>query len=399
MLKCTYCDKTGKLTREHVIPRWYNDAPGEAETFSARAPLTHVQGDLIVRDVCRVCNNGVLSDLDGYGKTLYERYFASTVYAGETITLEYDGSRLLRWLLKLSYNSARAQNADVRVLREYRRVVLGELPIPNRIRCWLRLVTPTFFDPSTKVIRPARRDEQGHPHVHEPLWFRIAQFRLSTYPALFLVQRTVMINSFAFTLLIARSDSEWPCPEFEEWGEVFAVACPEAKPVLPAVGALTLSAREDHTAASIASAYTHYPTRFSDDKDPFVVQALNPGKGKGPAAVLYVPHELIEAGDTTPIAEALRDMVSSREKAAAYRHRVFVMVEGFDHDPRAIWQFPNAKSFSGACSSSARSSCWSLTRTAAFSSCWRCAGSTRKSRLRMPKGVGCPNSFVAPFTG
>ncbi len=42
MLNCAYCDILCQQTREHVIPRWYNDTPGEAETFSARAPLTHL---------------------------------------------------------------------------------------------------------------------------------------------------------------------------------------------------------------------------------------------------------------------------------------------------------------------------------------------------------------------
>jgi hypothetical protein len=31
-----------------VIPGWYNDTTDDRETFSARAPVTHLQGDLIV---------------------------------------------------------------------------------------------------------------------------------------------------------------------------------------------------------------------------------------------------------------------------------------------------------------------------------------------------------------
>ncbi len=106
---CAYCDMACKQTREHVIPRWYNDTPGDTETFSARVPLTHLQGDLIVKDVCQSCNGGSLSSLDAYGKELYERYFAFPVYAGETIGFDYDGDRLLRWLLKLSYNTPAAE--------------------------------------------------------------------------------------------------------------------------------------------------------------------------------------------------------------------------------------------------------------------------------------------------
>lgn len=102
--------------------------------------------------------------------------------------------------------------------------MLGESPMPARIRCWLHLVSPTYFDPSTKDMHLARRDEQGNPNVDEPLWFRIGQMRLTTHPALMLVQRAVILNSFSFTLLIARADPEWPCPEFDEWCKVFASA-------------------------------------------------------------------------------------------------------------------------------------------------------------------------------
>ncbi len=344
MLNCAYCDILCQQTREHVIPRWYNDTPGEAETFSARAPLTHLQGDLIVKDVCGACNSGVLSSLDSYGKELYDRYFAAPVYAGETVSFDYNGERLLRWLLKLSYNSARAQNADVLVLREYRKVVLGESPLTDRIRCWLHLVSPTWLDASV-AARPARRDEHGQSNVEEPLWFRIGQFRLRSYPAVFLVQRTVLINSFAFTLLIARVDSECPSPEFDQWINVFTSSYPEARPVLRSGESLTTTAGGDHALASMYWSMSNYPTRFVEEQNPLVTYALKAPVDRVPVILLHVPHELIEVGDTTPIAAVLRDMVSTREKAMAFRERVGVMVDGFDDDPRGIWQFPEARQF------------------------------------------------------
>ncbi len=342
MQKCAYCDMPCQQTREHVVPRWYNDTPGEAETFSARAPLTHVKGDLIVRDVCSKCNSGVLSSLDGYGKELYERYFASPVYEGETVAFEYDGDRLLRWLLKLSYNSARAQNADVRVLREYRKVMLGEAPLPDRIRCWVHLMSATSFDHEAKVARPARRVEHGQPHVEEPLWFRICQFRLTDHPALSLIQRTVLINSFAFTLLLARPDEAWPCDEFDQWVKVFTSRFPAAKPVVLGAGRLMATTGWDHAAVSMYHSLTHYPSRYTDEPNPYVEGVL---KGNLGAFALHVPHELIEQETTEPVAEILRDMVSSREKALAFRQRVGLWVDGFDNDPRGIWEFPKARQF------------------------------------------------------
>jgi hypothetical protein len=342
MLKCAYCDNQCKRTREHVIPDWYNDTPGEAETFSACAPLTHLKGDLIVRDVCGRCNNGVLSSLDGYGKELYEKHFAAPAYAGETVSFDYDGDRLIRWLLKLSYNSARAQNADVRVLHEYRKVMLGEAPLPDRIRCWLHLVSATCFDASAKLVRPARRDEEGQSETREPLWFRIGQFRLIDFPALSLVQRAVVINSFSFTLLVARADAAWPCQEFDQWVKEFTSGFPAARPIQPGVGSLALKAEGDHAAASLYPLLHHFPTRFVEEKNPAIVQGLSNKHG---LTFLSVPRELIEEGDTEPITWALRDMVSTREKAMAFRQRIGVMVDGYDSDPRELWQVPEVRAF------------------------------------------------------
>src|SRR5690606_22611485 len=155
------------------------------------------------------CNNLILSALDGYGKELYERHFISPVYADEEVEFECDGDKLIRWLLKLSYNSARAQNADIRILREYRKLMLGLEPISDRVRVWVSLVTPTIIERAGNS-RPAKREESGSESLDEPLWFRIAQFRLPAFRAYTLVQRLVLINSFRFTILVAPVEESWP---------------------------------------------------------------------------------------------------------------------------------------------------------------------------------------------
>jgi hypothetical protein len=195
------------------------------------------------------------------------------------------------------------------------------------------------------MARPAIRDEQGHANVEEPLWFRIGQLRLASFPGLFLVQRTVMINSFAFTLLIARADADWPNPEFDQWVKAFICVYPDAMPILPRVGSVIAKTGGDHAAASMHFSLSNYPSRFSTEPNPFVANVLKPVKEDMPVVMLHVPHEWIEIGDTTIIASALRDMVSTREKAATFRQRVGVMVDGFDNDPRGLWQFPKVQQF------------------------------------------------------
>ena len=68
-------------------------------------------------------------------------------------------------------------------------------------------------------------------------------------------------------------------------------------------------------------------------------------KEGAPIVVLYVPHELIEMGDITLISPALHMMVSTRENVSAFKQRVGVMVDGFDDDPRGLWQFPKVREF------------------------------------------------------
>ena len=61
-----------------------------------------------MKDVCDKCNNGRLDSLDAYGKEIYDWYFSSIVYEQETIDISFDADKLLRWLLKPSFNSRRA---------------------------------------------------------------------------------------------------------------------------------------------------------------------------------------------------------------------------------------------------------------------------------------------------
>ena len=77
MGECSYCDNSvRKLTREHVFSDWFRRAAGpmasQTEGDSGRKSL----GLNVVRDVCADCNNGPLSLLDAYAKSLYEKYFS-----------------------------------------------------------------------------------------------------------------------------------------------------------------------------------------------------------------------------------------------------------------------------------------------------------------------------------
>ena len=141
---CAYCGShSNPLTREHLFPKGIDSLLLEGDErshfFLTRSPAYFVEGEPTVRDVCRVCNNGVLSEFDAYALGLLRqcnRYLSE----GETIVLYYDYDLLLRWLLKMCFNSARVHDNNVDMVRRARRYILGKSINPKRCAVFLRLI-------------------------------------------------------------------------------------------------------------------------------------------------------------------------------------------------------------------------------------------------------------------
>jgi len=107
-----------------------------------------VVGEAKIRDVCGYCNNGPLSQLDSYGKELLT-YSGLLVrnYTKKTLTLTYNYSLLLRWLLKVSFNSARTDGVHAPIFEGHIPFILGCAPAPPRYRvaCLLSLAAPELL--------------------------------------------------------------------------------------------------------------------------------------------------------------------------------------------------------------------------------------------------------------
>jgi len=341
MAQCAYCDRSCSPTREHVVPDWYNETPGDAETFNAREPFIHTRGDILIKDVCKKCNNGPLADLDAYGKDLYERYFSLIAYDPTTVEFSFEAPRLIRWLLKLSYNSGRAHNADIAALHALRKAMLGEEPLTDHVQCWVHLVSAACITESGEV-RAARCNESEDSEIFEPKWFRIGQLRLPGSSTTECVQRQIVINSFAFSLLIAPSSTNRPSKMLNELVQAFQEAVPAAKRIERTATEVTISASDTHAIASWYPLFHHYPSRFGNEQNPYIPKL--PKRGLG-AIVLAVTGEIIENNETSPVIEALHYMVATRENATAFKQRVVLMIQGFDDDPRAVWQIPKARDY------------------------------------------------------
>lgn len=111
MKNCAYCGHDEPLTKEHIWPRSLIEKYEILKAYNPKNNKFH-DGEPTIKDVCANCNNGNLSKIDTYLSSLYDKYFFNIIKPGENATFEYDYNQLLRALLKISYNSARASNEE-----------------------------------------------------------------------------------------------------------------------------------------------------------------------------------------------------------------------------------------------------------------------------------------------
>lgn len=130
---CSYCDKEKALTKEHIWPKGFIDR-ADSDLLAYNKKLNRlINTEPVIKDVCAECNNEKLSSLDGYLCTLYDKYFTNIIEHGQPAEFSCDYDKLLRGLLKISYNSARTQKQDhekIKLHSKCSNYILGQSPRP-----------------------------------------------------------------------------------------------------------------------------------------------------------------------------------------------------------------------------------------------------------------------------
>jgi hypothetical protein len=204
MKKCVYCGSNEKLTKEHIFPRWVLKRQPESNVRFSRHENRVSERVPNIRDVCAHCNNVVLSELDNYMLSLYDRYFYKAVSRNGKVTFEYDYDLLSRWLLKVVYNSARKNNSRPDELEPFRDYILGKSDRPPTFRVFSLLLTP--HRPSSNTLKRLGR-EQEHIVDIPPRNISITQFGVQiSEENMLLLARAVLFNSFCFAVSILPFD-------------------------------------------------------------------------------------------------------------------------------------------------------------------------------------------------
>jgi hypothetical protein len=232
--RCAYCGEARLLTREHIWPKCFLERrPGWA-AFTLAAWKVH-GGDQTVRDVCQPCNNDILTPLDAYFCKLDEEFFVHTHGFNSEVEFVYDYDLLTRSLLKIAYNTARANGSATEELRNTALYILGRAGRPSKVAVVAELVKPAYVErsPSGLTIPPKEV---------RPLAFRSARTRLETDYARGITTRLVAVNSFFFHLLLGQEALE--VPEFARTVERFSTDVRGCVAVDPSVNRIVLRSSE-----------------------------------------------------------------------------------------------------------------------------------------------------------
>lgn len=133
--RCAYCKKEGKLTREHIIPKSLCELDPSLTVGFSEPAKGWIKAEPLIKDVCEKCNSDYLSKVDSYGKRLYlENGFDRSFAEDGTVEFKYDYDFLLRYLLKISYNSARTLERDLEWIEPFSKFILYGIDPPKEIK-------------------------------------------------------------------------------------------------------------------------------------------------------------------------------------------------------------------------------------------------------------------------
>lgn len=185
---CSYCGEPRKLTKEHIWPASIIRKVADRASYNPKAGRL-LWTEMVINDVCEPCNNGPLSILDTYGAKLFDKYFSNYYLGDEPLTFEYDYQRLAKWLLKLSFNAARANQSDhVRLAQYCHSLLNANCDLPEDLSIAVDLLKPEAIDPEKEPVLPASN--------------RICRISFSEPIDDWCTVRLVAINSFYFWILI-----------------------------------------------------------------------------------------------------------------------------------------------------------------------------------------------------
>lgn len=195
--RCAYCKECQPLTKEHIWPNGFIKRFGSDGLTYNKKVNRFFKSDPVIKDVCASCNSVKLSSLDTYLCELYDSFFHTVIAPGKSASLEYNYEKLLRGLLKVSFNSVRTQyegNGKISAHEKFSSYILDGGYKPNDVQLRLLIVTS-----STMYI-----PEQGFTAQLKPDFFRCTDINYDGPLRNRFIVRAVIIKSYWFYIVISK---------------------------------------------------------------------------------------------------------------------------------------------------------------------------------------------------
>lgn len=194
---CAYCRQETILTKEHIWPNGFIQRFDKSALTYTKKVNKFFKSDPVVKDVCAICNNVKLSAVDAYLCSLYDNYFHKIIAAGESAKFGYSYDKLLRGLLKISYNSSRTQVENETVINLHSKCseyILGSGYRPQNVMLRLLVVTSSkMYDPSV-----------GTEKTFEPDFFRCTDIAYDGALCNRFIVRMVAVKSYWFYIIFSK---------------------------------------------------------------------------------------------------------------------------------------------------------------------------------------------------
>lgn len=323
-MKCAYCEAEGKMSREHVIPKGFIEHmnTGKKYAWLDKAPTRLINAELTVKDVCAVCNNGELSLLDSYGLKLILKYNEQIFLQTKKIYFKYDYDMLARWLLKVCYNSARANDTkyDIELYEKNVDYIMNKGIAKTCISVFAMYIgTSCFGEEFEQVCQHIRKERE-----YEIDWFRIAPFRMIDEMVFYCASRCIIINSFAFLIVVC--DKEHECEE-KRIKDAIIKEYPNAVE-LKNNGKVWLKREEHFLMDSLISS--------RQLRDSFLRKRTKQKQGR--FLIVSLTKEEIENKDFSQLQTVQREMMSNKDDLKDCYQSLIVAFEGYENEVREPYQ-------------------------------------------------------------
>lgn len=328
---CAYCNSNSKLTREHIIPKWYLELHDikKDKLYGENIPQKFIASDLFIKDVCTDCNSGVLSTLDKYAQNLYFSYLSKYADLFDDNKIEYDYDLLMRFLLKVSFNSSRANKSDYEILHLYRDYIMGKKRRPRNILLFCELLTPYSYSETPE-------------NIESNIQFRVSVFRIPNLEFHEWCFRAVAIDNYIFYVVVSDISSQKNLSkqkkvifEYMKNSDSFGVA-------LSVMGKSNLNKPMYSSKDMLVSHIANNPMTYKVDSHSWI--DLDEEK-KFDIYTYVIDRKDIEEDNTNITLDFLNHLISSREHALRYMGKFEIMVHGYDDDSRELHQIPEVVAY------------------------------------------------------